>query len=244
MEELTSYSQWKCISLLAGKLIVSCQASPGEPLCAAEHIKALALSALDGGAAGLRLEAAENIATVRAVTSAPIVGLRKSPLVADEDRLRKPYITVTWDEAVEIAEAGADIIAVDATGRPRPDHLSLPDLVAKIHSELNKPVWADISTLQDALAAAVAGVDIISTTMSGYTAETYVPSDSAPDLELLEGICRQIAVPVALEGRIWHPDEVRRAFQLGAFAVVVGSAITRPQLITQRFTRSCPQGDH
>jgi len=234
-------TKWESLKSLAGRLIVSCQASPGEPLCAPEHIKALALSAINGGAGGLRLEGEQNIRSVRQATAVPIVGLTKSPSVSEADRLEKIYITATFSEAQEIACAGADIVALDATDRPRPDGLSLPDFVARIHKELDKPVWADVSTLSEGLAAVEAGCDAVSTTMSGYTNQTRVETDAGPDLALLEALCRQVRVPVVLEGRIWHPEEVRRAFELGAFAVVVGSAITRPQLVTQRFARVCPQ---
>ncbi len=233
-------TRWESLRRLKGGLVVSCQASPGEPLCAPEHIRALSLSAVNGGAAGLRLEGAENIRAVRAATAVPIVGLVKSPLVTDADRLNRVYITATFAEAQEIAGAGADVIAIDATDRPRPDGLSAALLIERIHEELGKPVWADIATLAEAAQAAEHGADLVSTTLSGYTAETLAPPESGPDLELLDKLCRHLSVPAALEGRVWHPQEVRRAFELGAFAVVVGSAITRPQLVTRRFVGACP----
>lgn len=236
-------TKWDSLNALRNRLVVSCQASHGEPLCAPEHIKALSLSALNGGAGGLRLEGADNIRCVKAVADVPIVGLTKSPLVTDEERLKRVYITATFAEAQDIADAGADIIAIDATDRPRPGRLSLADFISRIHQELKKPVWADIATAADALAAADAGADAISTTMSGYTSETFVRPDHGPDMDLLAALCGRLTLPVILEGRVWHPDEVRQAFQLGAFAVVVGSAITRPHLITQRFARACPQAD-
>lgn len=234
-------TEWESLRRLAGRLIVSCQASHGEPLCAPEHIKALALSALNGGAAGLRLEGPENIRTVRAACDVPIIGLTKSPLVRDEERLNRIYITATMDEAKAIAEAGADIVAIDATDRQRPDSLSTADFISRIHDELDRPVWADVATLDQGLSAAAYGADVISTTLSGYTAETYVkPDENGPDFKLLAELCRQTSAPVVLEGRVWHPDEVKQAFSLGAFAVVVGSAITRPQLVTGRFVKACP----
>jgi len=234
-------TKWDSLNRLKGKLIVSCQASSGEPLCAPEHIKALALSALNGGAGGLRLEGADNIHFLRQATEVPIVGLTKSASVKEEERLHKVYITATFEEAAAIAGAGADIIAVDGTDRPRPDKLSLSQLINKIKTELNKPIWADVATLDQGLSAAEAGADAVSTTMAGYTAETQAPPESGPDLELLAQLCQRLTVPVILEGRVWRPEEVRQAFELGAFAVVVGSAITRPQLVTKRFVRACPQ---
>lgn len=224
------------LQLLKGGLVVSVQAAEGEPLCHPDHILALALSALNGGAAGLRLEGASNIAHVRKSTIVPIVGLTKSKLVPEKDWTKHVYITPTFEDAEEIAEAGADIIAIDATDRQRPGGVTVAKLIERIQKELNKPVWADCSTLADGLTAAKAGADVISTTLSGYTQETKVPPETTgPDLKLLEAFIRLTDKPVVLEGRVWHPAEVAEAFTLGAFSCVVGSAITRPQLITQRF---------
>ncbi len=233
-------SSWECLQRLKGKLIVSCQASEGEPLCSPEHIKALALSALNGGAGGLRLEGSQNIELLREATDVPLVGLIKSAHVKESERLHKVYITATFEEAKAVADAGADIIALDATDRPRPEPITLAEFISRIKNELGKPVWADVSNLSEGHAALAAGADAVSTTMYGYTAETRAPADAGPDMQLLANLCNQLTVPVILEGRVWYPDEVKRAFELGAFAVVVGSAITRPQLITERFTRACP----
>jgi N-acylglucosamine-6-phosphate 2-epimerase len=224
---------------LKGRLIVSCQASKGEPLCAPEHIVALSLSALNGGASALRLEGAENVAAVRAKTKVPIVALTKSE-IPDNARLSSVYITPTYADAKSLADAGADVVALDATIRARPGGESLKQIVERIHKELAKLVWADLSSFADAQPAVDAGVDILSTTLSGYTAETQTPHDAGPDFKLLERLCQEFTKPVMLEGRVWTPEEVRRAFELGAHAVVVGSAITRPQLITRRFTDVTP----
>lgn len=228
------------ITKLKGGLIVSAQASDGEPLAAPEHICALALSGLNGGATGLRLEGADNIAYLRKRTPAPIIGLVKSTAVHEKDRLKSVYITATYQEAAAVAKAGADVVALDATGRPRADGLSLPELVNKIREELGLPVWADVATYEQGLAAAEAGADVVSTTLFGYTEETEKPADHEPDFDLLARLCRDIKKPVVLEGRVWHPSEVKKAFELGAYAVVVGSAITRPQLITKRFVKAIP----
>ncbi len=225
---------------LAGGLIVSCQASRGEPLDSPEHILALSMSAINGGAIGLRLAGADNIGYVRQRTALPIVGLSKSPAVSHNKRFSTVYITSTFNEAKLLGEAGADIIAFDATARPRPDDLTVAQLIDRIHKELGKLCWADASTLADGLAAAESGADVISTTLSGYTEETSGET-SGPDFKLLEELCKQVNVPVVLEGRVWHPEEVIRALDLGAYAVVVGSAITRPQLITEKFVRAIQQ---
>jgi len=233
-------ASWEKLKRLEGALIVSCQASAGEPLARPEHILALSLSALAGGARGLRLEGVENIQMVRRHTDVPIVGLLKSPQVSEQDRLTEVYITRTYEDAVAVSEAGADIIALDATGRQRPHGLTLPNLTARIHVELMKPVWGDVATADQAASAVDCGLDVVSTTMYGYTQETKLPAEAGPDFALLKTICETVPVPVILEGRVWHPEEVTRAFELGAYAVVVGSAITRPQLITRRFVRAIP----
>ncbi|PWT98247.1 MAG: N-acetylmannosamine-6-phosphate 2-epimerase [Candidatus Melainabacteria bacterium] len=232
---------WQAVAKLKGTLVVSCQASEGEPLCSPEHIKAMALSVIAGGAHGLRLEGKENIRAVRAVTKLPIIGLSKWKNLSEEERLSSVYITTTFDEAKELAEAGADIIAVDATLRPRPNGETLAGLVQKIHAVLKLPVMADISQLEEAKNAASLGVDLISTTLFGYTKETASTLEPGPALHLLAEIRNHIDVPAVLEGRVWQPHEVASAFQLGAYAVVVGSAITRPQLITARFARAIPR---
>jgi N-acylglucosamine-6-phosphate 2-epimerase len=193
-----------------------------------------------GGARGLRLEGPTNIAAVRGVTSLPIIGLAKSTSVPEKERLKSVYITATQAEAEAIAQAGSDIIAIDATGRPRPDGMKLAHFVRWIQNDLGKPVLADISTLSEGVAAAQAGADLVSTTLYGYTEETKLPSDAEPAFDLLRSLIQSVNVPVILEGRVWHPEEVARAFAYGAYAVVVGSAITRPQLITERFVRAIP----
>ena len=220
-------------------LIVSAQAAEGEPLCAPEHICALALSGLAGGAKGLRLEGVANIAYVRARTGVPIIGLTKSA-VPEAERDSCVYITGTFAEAQALALAGADVIAIDATERKRPDGSKLKDLITDIGKRLNKPVWADISTYQEGVYAAQCGADVVSTTLYGYTSATRLPAEAGPDFELLAQLCRNLNKPVVLEGRVWQPSQVAQAFALGAMAVVVGSAITRPQLITARFVQAIP----
>ena len=205
----------------------------------------MALSAITGGARALRLEGADNIRAAkndsRVPKNYPIVGLLKSDRIPPEKRLSTPFITNCFADAAAIAEAGADIIAMDGTGRPFLDNLSLRDVICKCHDELKKPVWADCATLKEGLNAIECGADIVSTTLYGYTEETSLPSDAGPNFDLLEELVEKSSVPVILEGRVWSPDEVARAFALGAYAVVVGSAITRPQLITERFVKAIPK---
>jgi putative N-acetylmannosamine-6-phosphate epimerase len=232
------------IKQLDGALIVSSQASPGEPLAFPEHLLAMALSAINGGARGVRLEGIESIAAARQdprmPANVPIIGLIKSDNVAADDRLRIPYITNHYEDAQALASAGADIVAVDATGRPRSDGFTLAEVIRLIHGELNKPVWADVATFDEGMKAVASGADIISTTLFGYTEETAKEPGQGPSFSLLKMLIQHSPVPVILEGRVWHPDEVTRAFELGAYAVVVGSAITRPQLIAERFVKAIP----
>lgn len=233
------------IQAIDGALIVSTQASKGEPLCQKEHILALALSAINGGARALRLEGTENIRFVRDFVDKaftgflPIIGLTKAE-VPDQEKLSSVYITPSFADAQALAGSGADIIALDATQRRRQDEYSLAQTIEMIHEQLGKPVWADCSTFGDALQAFEAGADIVSTTLYGYTQETSLPKDSAPSFALLGDLVEHVNVPVILEGRVWQPEELTKAFETGAYAVVVGSAITRPQLITERFVKAIP----
>lgn len=223
------------LARIKGGLIVSCQASKGEPLAKPEHILALSLTVLNGGACALRLEGVENIRAVRARTDVPIVGITKTEGLSEEERLNKAYITASYDEAARVLEAGADIVALDATGRPREDGLSLAQTVARLHDEFDAAVWADTATFGEAEAAVASGVDMVSTTLYGYTRETYRQHGEGPDYSFLERCVNKLDVPVIMEGRVWHHDQASRAIACGAHAVVVGSAITRPHLITRGF---------
>ncbi len=226
------------VKQLAGALIVSCQADQGEPLCQPDHILALCKTVLLGGATALRLEGLENVQVVKNNSTVPIIGLTKLHGLSSEEKLNQVYITGTFEDARQLALAGSDIIALDLTDRPRRDGLSREQTVDKIHNELNKPVWADIATFEEGVQAFEFGADVISTTMFGYTAETATLAGKEPGFELLEKLVNSIGCPVILEGRVWSPHEITRAFELGAYAVVVGSAITRPHHITRRFAEA------
>jgi N-acylglucosamine-6-phosphate 2-epimerase len=228
----------KILKSFANGLIVSCQASTGEPLAHPDHIVALSLTVLNGGACALRLEGVENIRAVRAATSVPIVGITKIDGLSEAERLDSVYITATFDDARNLKEAGADVIAMDATARPRPDGMSLEETIHRIHHELEMPVWADTATFEEAQAASAYGADIISTTLFGYTRETYRDHSQGPDFDFLSRCVKELGVPVILEGRVWQHEEAARALELGAHAVVVGSAITRPHLITKGFVEA------
>jgi N-acylglucosamine-6-phosphate 2-epimerase len=216
------------VSQVRGRLIVSCQALAGEPLHGAEIMTKMAVAAVLGGAAAIRANSPVDIAAIRKEVALPIIGLYK------EDVEGYPvYITPTLRHALEIAKAGADIIAIDATARSRPEPGTLADFIARIHEQTGLPVLADISNVAEGIAAVEAGADLVSTTMSGYTAES--PARREPDLELVAMLSRAISSPVLAEGRYRTPQQAADALANGAMAVVVGGAITRPQEITRYF---------
>lgn len=216
------------IERLRGQLIVSCQARPGEPLYGPDHMVAMALSAIAGGARGLRIEGPGDIRAVRAVTTLPIIGLWK---IGETD----VYITPTLAAAREVLECGADVVALDGTARPRPDGLSLAETIRRLKDDGPVVVLADVSTVDEGHAAEAAGADLVSTTLSGYT--PYSRQGPAPDLDLVAELAAALGIPVLAEGRISSPAEARAALERGASAVVIGSAITRPQVITASFAR-------
>ena len=215
----------RALSDLRGGLVVSCQARAGEPLHGPQHMRAMALSVLAGGAVGLRLEGLADVAAVSAAVDVLVIGLRK---VGHQG----VYITPTVADATAVARAGADMVAVDATDRPRPDGSSLADVVAAVHAE-GRLLLADVATYSQGVAAIAAGADAVSTTLSGYVGPGGVPE--GPDLDLVARLA-PLAVPVLAEGRIRTPTQATEALARGAWAVVVGSAITRPTAIAAGFS--------
>ena len=222
------------INRLKGKVVVSVQAMPSEPLYQEKCMVAMMQSVVKGGAGGLRVAGARDVKNAKKLFNIPVIGLTK-PNVIPENWQEIVYITPTQKEVIELIEAGADIIALDGTMRKRPENAKLEDLLKYI--KINKRIsMADISTLEEAQNAEALGANILSTTLSGYTQFSQDRGDE-PDFELLEQIVKNTNLPVVLEGRIWEPEQVDKAFNLGAHCVVIGSAITRPQLITKRFVQ-------
>jgi putative N-acetylmannosamine-6-phosphate epimerase len=220
------------IARLRGGLIVSCQARPDNPLHGPAFMAAMAQAAAQGGAVGLRMNGPEDIRAARAVVDLPIIGIYKrsygdNPVV----------ITPTFAEAQALAAAGAAMLAIDATRRPRPDGAPLAGLIDRIHTELGLPVLADVGDLPDGLAAAAAGADAVATTLSGYV-DAAAPAPDEPDLDLVLALARRVEVPVIAEGRIRSPAEARAAIDRGAHAVVVGTAITNPREITRWYVQA------
>jgi len=215
-----------------GALVVSCQARADNPLHGPVYMSAMARAAEAGGAKGIRANGAEDVAAIRAVTELPMIGISK---VWDE---RFPvYITPGFEDAARIAKAGADIIGLDATARPRNGE-PVERLIGRIRHELGKEVFADIATLDEGRAAHASGATYVATTLSGYTEETAARKAEGPDLALLEALVAALPVPVVAEGRFDTPELVAEAFRRGAHAVVVGTAITNPREITRKFVRA------
>lgn len=210
---------------MRGGLVVSCQARAGEPLHGPQHMRAMALAVLAGGAVGLRVEGLEDVAAVCAVVDVPVIGLRK----VGHDGV---YITPSVADARAVAQAGADLVAVDATGRERRDGSDLVQVVTAVHAE-GRLLLADVATFAQGVAAVDAGADAVSTTLSGYVGPGEVPD--GPDLDLVAELS-SLAVPVFAEGRVRTPAEAEEALARGAWAVVVGSAITRPTVIAAGFS--------
>ncbi len=227
----------KILDELKGKIIVSVQAMPSEPLYDEICINALIKSVLAGGAGGLRVAGKRDVINAKKLTNLPVIGITKPDKIPSNYK-DCVYITPTVADAVKIIEADADIIAFDGTSRPRLNNENLVSIINAIHSK-NKLAMADISTFEEGINNAALGVDIISTTLSGYTSYTENNLEG-PDFELLKRLVEATDIPIILEGKVWEVNEVQKAFELGAHSVVIGSAITRPQLITKRFVNSIP----
>ena len=212
---------------LRGKLVVSCQAYPGDPLDDIDALRRIVRAVVASGAQALRLNSAEQIRVVRQDTKVPIIGIQKRYV---DGILR---ITPDFAAAQELAAAGASVIALDCTNRTFSFGEPWQQLIQRIHSELHLPVMADTATFEEARAAGEAGADFVGTTLNGYTEETR--GNHGFSWPLLTRLVRETKTPVIAEGHLSTPAEVKRALAEGAFCVVVGSAITRPGVITTSF---------
>ena len=226
------------IDKIRNKVIVSVQAQDNEPLNKTEHLLALSQSVIDGSAGGLRLCGLHNIKHIIKHVTCPVIGLTKlepTPI----NWLDKVYITATINDIMDLLKTEIDFIAIDGTTRPRSDNSTLKDQIDLIKQN-GKIVICDVATYEDGVSSFELGADIISTTLSGYTKQTRYKANEGPDFELLDRLLEESPVPVILEGRIWEVQDIKKAFNLGAHAVVIGSAITRPHLITRRFVSMIP----
>ena len=217
----------KFIKQIEKQLIVSCQALPDEALFGSDIMAKMAISAARGGARGIRANTPVDVKAIRQAIDLPLIGLYKEVMSGYD-----VIITSTLKHALAIAEAGADIIAIDCTSRPHPEG-DIKDLIGKVHEQTECMVMADISTYEEGMAAVEAGADMLSTTLSGYT--PYSPQQKGPDLDLVTRLAASSPRPVIAEGRYHTPQQVRQALLNGAVSVVVGGAITRPRQITETF---------
>ena len=209
-------------------LIVSCQAPVNSPLHDPYVISAMAQAAVNNWAVAVRIDTPSHIQAVREKVQVPIIGLWKQVITGSD-----VYITPQFHHAVAVSEAGADIIAIDATTRYRPGDEKLADIITLIHQQLNKPVMADVDTYEAAQLAVNAGADIVGTTLFGYTTATQ--NFSPPGWELLTQIGENLDTFVICEGGVSSPEMVRKALDLGANAVVVGGAITGIDLLVKAY---------
>lgn len=222
------------LAQLKGNLIVSCQALETEPLHSSFIMSKMALAAKEGGAKGIRANSVADINAIKEEVDLPVIGIIK------RDYPDSPvYITATKQEVAELLTTKAEIIALDGTKQVRPHNEQLADLVEQIH-EGGRLAMADVSTLEEAIAAEKLGFDIVSTTLAGYT--PYSKKTEEPDFDLLAAVVKNVKIPVIMEGHTYLPEHVTEALKIGAYSVVVGSIITRPQLITERYVKATKMG--
>lgn len=222
------------INKLKGRLVVSCQALPHEPLHSSFIMGRMALAAKEGGAAGIRANTKEDIREIQSQVGLPVIGIVKRDYEGSS-----VYITPTLREVEELMEVKPEIIAMDATGRPRPGGVTLDNFFRELKQKYPEQLWmADCSTVEEALHADALGFDFIGTTMVGYTEESKGMHIEADDFSILRQIVAKARHPVIAEGNINTPEKAKRVIELGAFSVVVGSIITRPQLITKSFVQA------
>lgn len=222
------------VDQLEGKLIVSCQALPHEPLHSSFIMGRMALAAKEGGAFGIRANTKEDIREIQSQVDLPIIGIVKRDY---EDS--KIYITPTMKEVEELMEVKPEIIALDATSAVRPGGLLLDDFFRQLKEKYPDQLWmADCSTVEEALHADELGFDFIGTTLVGYTDQSKNDKIEADDFKIIREIVAKAKHRVIAEGNINTPEKAKRVVDLGVFSVVVGSIITRPQLITKAFAQA------
>lgn len=219
---------------LRHKLIVSCQALPDEPLHSDFIMARMAVAAKEGGASGIRANSVVDIAAIQKAVDLPIIGIIKRDY-EDAD----VYITATMKEVDELMTVRPNIIAIDATTSTRPNGESLKEFFQKVKEKYPDQLWmADCSTIDEMLTADQLGFDFIGTTLVGYTKQSQGDKIESNDFEIIRKALSKLSHPLIAEGNIDTPDKVRRVLELGAYSVVVGSAITRPQLITKKFVEA------
>lgn len=219
---------------IKGQLVVSCQALEDEPLHGADIMKRMADAARRGGAAAIRANGVQDIEAIKQYVGLPVIGLIKRDYADSE-----VYITATMREVDELVAAGADMIALDATNRIRPNGVDLATFMKQLKTKYPEQKWmADCSTLDECMKAEQLGFDCVGTTMHGYTPYTTGKKLFDRDFEFLRHVVSAVTIPVIAEGNIYTPEQAAAALSHGAYSVVVGGAITRPQQITERFVEA------
>lgn len=217
---------------IKGKLIVSCQALPDEPLHSSYIMSRMAFAAYEGGAAGIRCNTVVDIEAIRNTVDLPMIGIIKEVYEGCS-----VYITPTMKEVDALVPTGVEIIAIDATNRPRPDGRGIVETFEEIREKYpNQLFMADCSTVEEGLQAAQIGFDLIGTTMSGYT--PYTKGAALPNLEMMKVLAETCGKPVIAEGGVWSPEQLKQALETGVWSAVVGSAITRPRDITRKYVEA------
>lgn len=223
----------KIIDRIRGKLIVSCQALPDEPLHSSYIMSRMAYAAMLGGAGGIRANTVEDITEIKKTVDLPIIGIIKKVYPGPCENL---YITPTVKEVDQLVECGVDIIALDATSRPRPDGKTLDEMFSVIRQKYPDQLFmADCSNFEEGIHAEKLGFDFVGTTLAGYT--DYTAGTKLPDIPLMKKLVENLSTPVIAEGGIWSPEQLKAAMDVGVTAAVVGSAITRPMEITKYFIK-------
>lgn len=221
------------IEKIRGKLIVSCQALPDEPLHSSYIMSRMAYAAMLGGAGGIRANTVEDITEIKKTVNLPIIGIIKKVYPGPCENL---YITPTAKEVELLVECDVDIIALDATKRPRPDGKTLDEMFSILRQKYPDQLFmADCSNFEEGIHAEKLGFDFVGTTLAGYT--DYTAGTKPPDIPLMKKLVENLSIPIIAEGGIWSPEQLKAAMDAGVAAAVVGSAITRPMEITKYFVK-------
>lgn len=225
-------NEYKVLETIRGGLVVSCQAWRDTPMFDPIFMRAMAESALQAGAKGIRANGAADIWAIKKTVSLPTIGINKAL-----NKRGIKVITPTLEAAKEVVEVGSEIVAVECTDQAWPDPVELRDLLQAIDSELKVPVMADISTVAEAERAMDLGATFVATTCAGYTPQSAARKiEGVPDLDLITELKAALGdVPVLAEGRFWLPDQAAEALKRGAHCVCIGTAITAPWQIARRF---------
>ena len=217
------------IEAIKGKLIVSVQAYPGEPLRTPEVMALMSRACELGGAAAIRCQGLSDISAIKGRVDIPVIGLWK-------EGHEGVYITPTLRHALAVVNAGADVVAIDATDRPRPDGRTFAETVAALRGRAETLVMADCMTIDDIRGAVACGCDLVSTTLSHNKPAIETTLDEGPDVALLAQATAEFPdVPIICEGHVHTPADAKAAIDAGAWAVVVGTAITHPTSLTSWF---------